>query len=475
MKIASLLILAALTGAGALRAEELPAIAVMELSAPGLSSSDATGLSNRLVFELMQTGRFTVLERSKMDDILKEQGFQKTGCTNTDCAVEMGQLLNVKYMVLGNVDIVGRIYSVNLRLVSVSTAQIENNKTADCSQCTIEDVMLRTIGIAARKIAGTATAADTAAPTAVPSAAQPRPANGTRTVTVTQLSTGKVVHTETTSEAESTPEAETPSAGERAIRPANSVEPPAFTGRRSAAAPRKQTAEPTRQEQLDAARKLRERKTFSLAFGMSTMGSNTFHWWEQDSFNIKYSNIKWGPGIHADIDISPIREYSNPNSHSFFGGCDLGVSYDQNSTVPSTVQKFDSLLPATTNIGFTSRSLALRRISIFDNICLGYSSNTKPVGIEPYTGIGGTFDFTMLSGSVVNNKTFLAPCIRIDVPFGARIYIRKFFFGFEYDLFFASILLDNNLDYDAVTKKSIDGTLSYDHVSYWVFSIGGVF
>ena len=50
-----------------------------------------------------------------MNDILKEQGFQQTGCTDASCAVQAGQLLNVKYMIIGSVDRVGNIYSITLK------------------------------------------------------------------------------------------------------------------------------------------------------------------------------------------------------------------------------------------------------------------------------------------------------------------------------------------------------------------------
>lgn len=143
-------------------AKSIPAIAVTEIEAPDLSANEVVALTNRLRSELINTGEFTVLERSKMNEILKEQGFQQTGCTNTDCAVEIGQLLNVEYIILGNIDKVGEIYSVNIRLVNAGTGKIERNENVDCRECTIEDIMLKTIKMAARKMAGIMTPADKA-------------------------------------------------------------------------------------------------------------------------------------------------------------------------------------------------------------------------------------------------------------------------------------------------------------------------
>lgn len=99
-------------------------IAVMDLDAFAISAPEALALTNRLRVELFNTGRFVVLERGKMQDILKEQGFQETGCTTTDCLVEVGQLLNMQHMVAGSVSKVGDVYSIEVRLIDVGTGEI---------------------------------------------------------------------------------------------------------------------------------------------------------------------------------------------------------------------------------------------------------------------------------------------------------------------------------------------------------------
>lgn len=129
-------------------------IAVIDLFGLGISSSDLYAMTNRLRSELFNTGEFTVFERERMDEIFKEQGFQQSGCTTTECAIEAGKLLNVNYVVIGSIDKVSNLYSINIRLVNVETAKIENIETEDCSHCTIEDFYLTSIRRAARKFAG---------------------------------------------------------------------------------------------------------------------------------------------------------------------------------------------------------------------------------------------------------------------------------------------------------------------------------
>jgi len=101
-----------------------PQIAVLALRADGLPESQTATLSDVLRSEISKTGKFVALERSQMDLILKEQGFQQSGCTDANCAVEVGQLLSVQNMVLGSIGLVGETYTINARLVDVGSGRI---------------------------------------------------------------------------------------------------------------------------------------------------------------------------------------------------------------------------------------------------------------------------------------------------------------------------------------------------------------
>jgi hypothetical protein len=37
-----------------------------------------------------------------MEKILAESSFQQTGCTSSECAVQIGKILNVKHMIVGS-------------------------------------------------------------------------------------------------------------------------------------------------------------------------------------------------------------------------------------------------------------------------------------------------------------------------------------------------------------------------------------
>ena len=106
-------------------------VAVLDLDPTGVSKEDSRFLSDRLRTELFETGGFQVVERDKMEEILKEQGFQNTGCTSVECAVEIGQLLNVNRIIAGGIGKIEDIYSISLRMIDVQTGAIVRTATED--------------------------------------------------------------------------------------------------------------------------------------------------------------------------------------------------------------------------------------------------------------------------------------------------------------------------------------------------------
>jgi len=106
-------------------------IAVIDLDPTGISNNEAQFLSDRLRTELFETGKFQVVEREKMNSILQEQGFQQSGCTSVECAIEIGQLLNVTVMVAGNIGKIEEIYSLSIRMIDVETGAIIRTATRD--------------------------------------------------------------------------------------------------------------------------------------------------------------------------------------------------------------------------------------------------------------------------------------------------------------------------------------------------------
>lgn len=119
-------------------------VAILDLDPTNIESGDSKFLSDRLRIELFESGAFNVVERDKMNTILQEQGFQLSGCSSLECAVEIGQLLNVQQMIAGSIGRIENVYSITLRLINVETGAITRTAKRDY-QGSLSDMLTEVI------------------------------------------------------------------------------------------------------------------------------------------------------------------------------------------------------------------------------------------------------------------------------------------------------------------------------------------
>jgi len=99
-------------------------IAVIDFDARNISAGEVATLTDRFRDELTKTNRYTVIERGKMEEVLKEQGFQQSGCASDECVVEVGQLIGVQQMVGGSIGKVGNVFTLSIRIIEVESGEI---------------------------------------------------------------------------------------------------------------------------------------------------------------------------------------------------------------------------------------------------------------------------------------------------------------------------------------------------------------
>ncbi|MBI4976951.1 MAG: hypothetical protein HZC28_05680 [Spirochaetes bacterium] len=101
-------------------------IAIMELTpSSGVSADVGSSVSELMRTEMFNTGLFRVVEREQMDKIMKEQALQSTGCTDTECAVQVGKLLAVDRMLVGKISKLGTKFIINARIINVERGEME--------------------------------------------------------------------------------------------------------------------------------------------------------------------------------------------------------------------------------------------------------------------------------------------------------------------------------------------------------------
>ncbi len=118
-------------------------------------------LSSNLASEVLATGKARVMERSQMEQILKEQGLEESGaCDQSECAVRIGKLLTVDRIILGTVGRFGGAQTLSLRLVDVGSGEVVASVSKSC-QGPVEDILTHLVPAAARELFGASAPAPT--------------------------------------------------------------------------------------------------------------------------------------------------------------------------------------------------------------------------------------------------------------------------------------------------------------------------
>jgi TolB-like protein len=95
-------------------------IAIMDFEAKGVDNITAYNISELIRSEMINNDSFLVIERTQMNQILKEQGLQMTGCTEVVCAVQAGRLLSAQKILIGTVMKMGDTIIITGRIVDVT-------------------------------------------------------------------------------------------------------------------------------------------------------------------------------------------------------------------------------------------------------------------------------------------------------------------------------------------------------------------
>ena len=69
------------------------AVSILDFTGEDIQKKVLTACFQKLETSLIQSNRFTVIEKGEREEILKEQEFQASGVCDSECAVEIGQLV----------------------------------------------------------------------------------------------------------------------------------------------------------------------------------------------------------------------------------------------------------------------------------------------------------------------------------------------------------------------------------------------
>jgi curli biogenesis system outer membrane secretion channel CsgG len=100
----------------------------MRFESVGIDSGVSMVITDVFTNQIQAGGKYRVMERSQMNKILSEQGFQNSGaCNNAECAVEIGRLLSIDNMFIGSIGKLGESWVINIRIINIKTGEIVSN------------------------------------------------------------------------------------------------------------------------------------------------------------------------------------------------------------------------------------------------------------------------------------------------------------------------------------------------------------
>jgi TolB-like protein len=100
-----------------------PVLAVTDWKGLGASEAEISAVTDRLREVLLQSGKATVVERDRMNELMAGQANAQAACTGPQCG-SAGKLLGVRYIVSGKVLKFGPdTWQVSATLVDVESAQ----------------------------------------------------------------------------------------------------------------------------------------------------------------------------------------------------------------------------------------------------------------------------------------------------------------------------------------------------------------
>jgi TolB-like protein len=103
-----------------------PHVAVLQtILAAGMDPTAAVPVTEKIIEELVNSGKFTVLDRANVDQILREKEFQlSSGIVRNEEIRQAGEYLGADYVVLANASRVGSTYVISAKMIDVVTGEI---------------------------------------------------------------------------------------------------------------------------------------------------------------------------------------------------------------------------------------------------------------------------------------------------------------------------------------------------------------
>ena len=169
-----------------------PQVAVLDtILAVGMDKTVAAPITDKIIEELVNSGKYTVIDRANVEQVLREKEFQlSSGVVKNEDVRQAGEYLGADLVIASNASRVGSTYVISAKMIDVVTGEIVAQASSE-QKGTIDVVLdvARTVG---RQISGQSVVVATkpaAEPpkTVAPAAAAPAVGNAAATLQIQAL------------------------------------------------------------------------------------------------------------------------------------------------------------------------------------------------------------------------------------------------------------------------------------------------
>lgn len=100
--------------------------AILNFDAHNCPQAISKVVTDMIGAKIFETHIFTIVEREQIDQVFKELELQQTGCTDSECAVQVGKMLSANKIIIGSVYKVDK-YIFIVKIVNVEDNRVEGN------------------------------------------------------------------------------------------------------------------------------------------------------------------------------------------------------------------------------------------------------------------------------------------------------------------------------------------------------------
>ena len=111
--------------------EQKLAVSILDFNGEDVRPKVLKACFQRLETSLIESDKFIVIEKSEREEILEEQKIQSSGICDTDCIVEVGQLLGAEYLMVGEIIDLSGLYQIDIKIINVEKGDITEKVTEE--------------------------------------------------------------------------------------------------------------------------------------------------------------------------------------------------------------------------------------------------------------------------------------------------------------------------------------------------------